>query len=607
MSNAIIRMLTCGSVDDGKSTLIGRLLVETDSVPHDTVQSARDVRRVGSTIAAGDIDFSLFTDGLAAEREQGITIDVAYRSMALPNGKRLIIADGPGHEEYTRNMVVAASRADIGLVLVNAVRGVRTQTLRHLTVCSLMGVQRIIIAVNKLDALNFAKSAYDGIIESLQPVIKKLAIKDVHFVPISALHGANVSTKSTECDWYAGGTVLELIQSWEDLRISANTPRLNIQSIARTEEFRGISGTVVDGTFKTGDTVAILPGGKQAQISKIVTFTGDLAQAQAGQAVTLELVPDSDATRGDTIVLLDQSFPSSDTLEVTLVWLHSTGLKLNNSYYVMNGSSQTAGVVTSIKSKLNVNTGISAHSDTLEVNEIATVQIRLNSPLPLLKYSQSRDLGNLILVDRATSETMAAGMIGKVIQHSPNVFTQDYDIDASMRAQQLNQRPKVLWLTGLSGSGKSTIANLLEKKLFLNGKKAFVLDGDNLRHGINNDLGFSQEDRKENIRRTAEIAKLMWEAGLIVVVALISPYRLDREKAKALLPEGEFLEIWVNTPQAVCQSRDPKGLYSKAAAGQISNFTGIGQEYEIPIVPDLMLNGEADPESNANRIIELLQ
>ncbi|MGA1609232.1 MAG: adenylyl-sulfate kinase, partial [Candidatus Nanopelagicaceae bacterium] len=607
MSRSIIRLLTCGSVDDGKSTLIGRLLVETDSVPHDTIKAAKSVRRTGSTIPAGEIDFSLLTDGLEAEREQGITIDVAYRSMSLLNGKRLIIADAPGHEQYTRNMAVAASRAHIALVLVDASRGIRPQTLRHLTICSLMGVERIIIVINKLDAVGYDKKVFDSLVDELMPTIDRLGIKDHTFIPVSALHGDNVVYKSDAAAWYQGPTLLEHIQEWDGATVDRSvSAHLGIQMISRAENFRGLSGTVVNGSFKVGDDVVVLPARKSAKIARLVTFDGDIETAENSRAVTMVLEPDVDATRGDVIELQGSETRPESRFTANLVWLGESELIHSRSYFFISGSSQVTGMVTSIRHKLNINTGEHVSSRTLAMNEIGTVEMALDTPLSLANYDQSRETGNFVIVDRLTMNTVGAGMILHPLRRSQNVTEHHYEITREMRAQQKGQRAKVVWLTGLSGSGKSTIANAVEKKLFSLGIHSYILDGDNLRLGLNKDLGFTKEDRAENVRRVSEVAHTMVDAGLVVIVALVSPFAADRDQARTLFNDGEFLEVWVKTPAEICAERDPKGLYKKAASGEIPNLTGVGQEYESPEKAELVLDGTAPLDESVDRLIKVI-
>lgn len=606
MGKPIIRLLTCGSVDDGKSTLIGRLLVETDSVPHDTVASARNVRRSGSTIKAGEVDFSLLTDGLEAEREQGITIDVAYRSMSLLNGKRLIIADAPGHEQYTRNMVVAASRADVALVLIDASRGIRTQTLRHLTICSLMRVERVAVVVNKLDAMNYSEDIYRQILSELKDVIIRLGIKDFQGIPVSALAGDNVVTRSTNMDWYDGPTIVEYIQTWDKTENHVNKAHLGIQLISRAENFRGLSGTIVNGSFSVNDEVIILPSKKKAKISAIHTYAGTLSRAVESTAVTLVLEPEVDATRGDVIELANNYTEPADRFAATIVWLGENELIHSRSYYLITGSTQIPAIVTVIKNRINVNTGETEPAETLAMNEIGMVEIATDSPIVLNSYLDNRETGNFILVDRASLNTVGAGMVRHALRRSGNITKQNYEIDKRSRDLQKAQTGKVIWLTGLSGSGKSTIANNLEKHLFADGFHSYVLDGDNLRLGLNKDLGFNKSDRAENVRRTSEVAKLMVDAGLIVIVALVSPFAQDRDQARSLFAEGEFIEVWVKTSAEICAQRDPKGLYKKAREGKLPNLSGVGQEYEPPAAPEILLDGTAPVVENVAKIIKEL-
>jgi bifunctional enzyme CysN/CysC len=606
MEKPIIRLVTCGSVDDGKSTLIGRLLVETDSVPDDTVDSAKTVRRSGSTIKAGEIDFSLLTDGLEAEREQGITIDVAYRSMNLINGRRLIISDAPGHEQYTRNMAVAASRADIALVLVDATRGIRTQTLRHLTICSLMGVTKIAVVINKLDGVGYNEQIYMDIQEGLKETIERLEIANIQFVPVSALAGDNVVYGTDNMPWYQGPTLLEYIQEWDIEDAGENLPRLGVQMISRAENFRGLAGTIVGGKFAVGDAVAVLPSKKTAKISQISTFDGDVQSAEDGRAVTLVLEPDVDATRGDVIELAVKASTPADRFAATVVWLGETDLIHSKSYFLISGSTQVPAIVTNIRHVLNINNGEQEAARTLKTNEIGVVELATDAPIALTAYKQNRFKGNFILVDRASMNTVGAGMVIHSLRRSANISEHHYEIDREARAAQKNQKAKVIWLTGLSGSGKSTIANAIEKKLFSLGMHSYVLDGDNMRLGLNKDLGFTREDRAENVRRVSEVAHSLYDAGLIVIVALVSPYAEDRVQAKALFPEGDFAEVWVKTPAEVCAERDPKGLYKKAAAGELPNLTGVGQEYEAPEAAELVLDGTVSIEQNLETVLNKL-
>ena len=606
MQTSVLRMLTCGSVDDGKSTLIGRLLVQTDSVPHDTVGAARNVRRAGSTIAAGEIDFSLLTDGLEAEREQGITIDVAYRSMSLLDGRRLIISDAPGHEQYTRNMAVAASRADIAIVLIDATKGVRTQTLRHLMICNLMGVSRVIVAINKLDAVDYSQEIFTTIKDDLLSQMSRFDLPDIHFIPMSALAGDNVVTQSTVMPWYTGQTLLECIQSWQPKKSEEITMRARVQSIVRAEDFRGISTTIYRASVAVGEQVRIHPSNQIATISTIVADMKNVKSADEGDAVTLVLQPEVDVTRGDLIASINEEVSASDRFSAHLVWLNEEALIHSRSYLLISGPTQIPVIVTKIRHSIDVNTGEEKAANTLGMNEIGVVEIATNQPLALLPYQESREFGNFILVDRLTSQSVGAGMIRHALRRGENITYQAYEVDKSARESAKNQRAKLIWLTGLSGSGKSTIANALEKRLHALGMHAYVLDGDNLRMGLNVDLGFTPEDRAENVRRVSEVGKLMIDAGLIVITALVSPFEVDRQRARSIFDEGDFIEVFVDTPVDVCISRDPKGLYKKASQGQIPNFTGVGQDYERPTKPELTLNGQEDVLVSTEQILKYL-
>ena len=603
---SIVRLVTCGSVDDGKSTLIGRLLVETDSVPHDTLDATKKTRRPGSIIPAGEIDFSLLTDGLEAEREQGITIDVAYRSMSLLDGRRLIIADAPGHEQYTRNMAVAASRADIALVLVDATRGIRPQTLRHLTICSLMGVKKIIVVINKMDVSGFDKSLFDSLVAELQLATNRLALHEVYFVPVSALEGDNVTFKSDRISWYKGNSVLEEVQEWRDQSSDSEHARLSVQLINRADNFRGVSGTISQGRFKVGEEVTVLPSERKAKLARIVTFAGELTEAHSGDAITMVLEPDIDVTRGDYIERTKLYTQPADRFAANLVWIDEEELIHSRSYYLVNGSGMVPATVTNIKHRLDVLDGSHQSARTLAMNEIGLVEIATDAPIPLTTYSDNRNSGNFVLVDRVTFNTVGAGMVVHTLRRATNITKHDYEVDKSARSKQKGQRAKLIWLTGLSGSGKSTIANALEKRLFESGIHSYVLDGDNLRLGLNKDLGFTKEDRAENVRRVAEVGKLMVDAGLVVVVALVSPFKVDRDHAREQFAGDEFIEVWVKTPAEICAQRDPKGLYKKAKSGALPNLTGVGQDYEPPTSAELVLDGTEDVAINVEKLIKTI-
>lgn len=606
MSSALIRLVTCGSVDDGKSTLIGRLLVETDSVPHDTVDAAKKVRRTGSVIPAGEIDFSLLTDGLEAEREQGITIDVAYRSMNLRNGSRLVIADAPGHEQYTRNMVVAASRANIALVLVDATRGIRTQTLRHTSICSLSGVERIIIVINKLDAVGFKKEIYDSLVEDLQQKISHLTIKEFISIPVSALAGDNVSTSSENLSWFKGPTLLEAIEGWVPSAESTADPHFRVQSVARAENFRGVSGTLESGALSVGDELKVLPSKLAVKISEIIKYKESKSELSTGETAILRFENEVDVARGDVLTSNIGDFEGSDRFVANLVWLDEEPLVLSRSYLLLAGSTATPAIVVGIKGKQRIVEGGVEPTSSLRMNEIGEVEIATDKPVVLRNYLSSRNTGNFILIDRKSMQSSGAGMFNHTLRRSSNITKHDYEITSKERSLQKNQSAKVIWLTGLSGSGKSTIANLVEKELFSQGKHCYVLDGDNVRLGINKDLGFTPEDRAENVRRVSEIARLFVDAGLIVIVALVSPFEVDRQAARSLFGPEQFAEVWINTSPEVCAERDPKGLYKKAKAGNLPNLTGVGQEYEPPSNPELILDGSQDLNRNVAAVLGLM-
>jgi bifunctional enzyme CysN/CysC len=503
-------------------------------------------------------------------------------------------------------MAVAASRADIALVLVDATRGIRTQTLRHLTICSLMGVTKIAVVVNKLDGAGYSQQVFQEIQEGLKETIARLEIANIEFIPLSALAGDNVVYGSENMPWYQGPTLLEYIQEWDVLDAGENLPRLNVQMISRAENFRGLAGTIVGGKFAVGDEVAVLPSNKTARISQISTFGRDLESAADGKAVTLVLEPDVDATRGDVIELASSATKPADRFAATVVWLGEQDLIHSKSYILISGSSQVPAIVTTIRHALNINTGDHDPARVLKMNEIGVVELASDAPISLTPYKANRFKGNFILVDRATMNTVGAGMVTHALRRSANISEHHYEIDREARAAQKNQKAKVIWLTGLSGSGKSTIANALEKKLFSLGMHAYVLDGDNMRLGLNKDLGFTREDRAENVRRVSEVAHNLYDAGLITIVALVSPYAEDRAQARALFPEGDFAEVWVKTPAEVCAERDPKGLYKKAASGELPNLTGVGQEYEPPLEADLVLDGTVGIEENMQRLTEIV-
>ena len=600
----VLHLVTCGSVDDGKSTLIGRLLAETGSVPTDQLDYARRTRRGGSTIPVGEIDYSLLTDGLEAEREQGITIDVAYRHMNLPNGRRVLIADAPGHEQYTRNMAVAASNGDVAVLLVDAARGVRQQTHRHLTVCALMGVRTVVVAINKMDLVGYEQSVFDALVADVLATAERLEVPQVVAIPISAMDGQNVTTPTDHMPWYSGPSLLGFLEQWQPIAaVDSVGFRFPVQYIVRAENnFRGYAGTVVSGTVRAGDTITVADSGRPAVVERIVTHGGDLPEASVGQAVTLTLDHEVDVTRGDVIAGGSELQPA-DRFAVDLVWLGEQPLAHGRSYLLVSGSRSVPATVTNVRNRMDVVTGYEHAARILEMNDIGRVEIATDRPIPMDPYRACRDTGGFLLVDRVTADTVAAGLMRHSMRRAFNVVHQDYEINHEARALLMGHEAKVVWLTGLPGSGKSTIADSAVRRLHAMGVHTYVLDGDNVRGGLNKDLGFTSEDRAENVRRVAEVAKLMRDAGLVVFVALVSPYRADRETAAALFEPGEFLEVYVDTPVEVCSERDPKGLYAKAAAGNLPNMTGVGQGYEPPLSPGLILHGTGDLEASVDELI----
>ena len=600
----LLRVVTCGSVDDGKSTLIGRLLVETESVPLDEVERARTYRRAGSIIPVGEVDYSLLTDGLEAEREQGITIDVAYRHLLLPSGRRVVLADGPGHEQYTRNMAVAASDADVALLLVDATKGVRDQTMRHLTVCALMKVGTVVAVINKLDAKNFSQELVTEISDKLKQAADRLGVKSLVIIPVSALLGDNVIEKSKNTPWYDGPTVLGALQQWAPGKSLDSAPlRLPVQTILRADDWRGYGGTVVSGSLRLGDSFVVAQSGKTAKIAQLYV-NGDPAEiALATDAVAFKPDVEVDISRGDVICAADEQLQPADRFSADLVWIGEEPLAHGRSYALISGPTSVNATVTTIRHKLDVNTGHEDAARVLNLNEIGRVTFATEKPIPLDLYSDVRDTGGFLLVDRVTKHTVAAGMVHHVLRRSFNVVPHEFEINKEARGRLKAQTPKVIWLTGLPGSGKSTLANEVERRLYAAGVHTYLLDGDNVRTGLNKDLGFTATDRAENVRRVGEVAKLMVDAGLVVLVSLVSPFRSDRDAVKEIFPTGEFIEVFVDTPVEICAQRDPKGLYAKAQAGDLPNMTGMGQNYEPPLKADLVIDGTADLAQSAALVI----
>jgi bifunctional enzyme CysN/CysC len=602
----MLRFITCGSVDDGKSTLIGRLLYDSKMIFEDQLASLEaDSKKVGTQ--GQEIDFALLVDGLAAEREQGITIDVAYRFFNTEK-RKFIVADCPGHEQYTRNMVTGASTADLAVILIDTRKGVLVQTRRHSYLCHLIGIKNIVLAVNKMDLVDYDQATFDAIVAEYRAFASGIGIESITAMPLSGFKGDNITSLSPNTPWYQGPTLIEHLETVEVLSAAdASKPfRLPVQWVNRPNlDFRGFSGLIASGTVKPGDAVRVLPSGKTSTVTRIVTLGGDLDQAVAGQSVTLCLADEIDCSRGNLIAAADQPPEAADQFESTLVWLADEALHVGRSYWLKLGTQLVSVSVQQPKYAINVNSMEHIAAKTLELNAIGVAEIIADKPLVFEPYATSRALGGFILIDKLTNATVAAGMLHFALRRAQNVHWQATDIGRESHAALKNQKPRVLWFTGLSGSGKSTIANEVEKRLNLMNRHTFLLDGDNVRHGLNKDLGFTEADRIENIRRVGEVAKLMTDAGLIVLTAFISPFRAERDMVRAMLPEGEFIEIFVDTPLEVAEARDVKGLYKKARSGTLKNFTGIDSPYEPPAAPDIRVNTvEMTPEEAADFIIK---
>jgi bifunctional enzyme CysN/CysC len=590
----ILRVVACGSVDDGKSTLIGRLLAETGSVPDDQLDYARRTRRGGSTVATGEVDYSLLTDGLAAEHEQGITIDVAYRHLDLPSGRRVIIADAPGHEQYTRNMTVAASTADVAMLLIDATKGIRPQTRRHLAVCALMRVRTVIAVVNKLDAVGYDHEVFQTLAGQARTAAAGFDLVDVQVIPVSALRGDNVVVDSPNMPWYHGPTVLGALSAGQPAPDDAGQFRLPVQYVIRANGFRGFAGTVVGGSLRPGDAVTVAGNGVASTIGRVLGPNGEVDRAGPATPVTVTVTDDIDIRRGDLLTTPQASrdgLAPARAFSATLVWTGREPLRHGRSYLLLAGPLTVPAVVTTVRGRLDVVSGTQFAARTLTINDIGTVELTTDTPIPLDSYHTGRDTGSFLLADRVSKDTVAAGMVRYALRRGRNVTPHTYTVDRAARQRLKGQQASVLWLTGLPGAGKSTIADALERRLHAMGLHTYVLDGDNVRSGLNKDLGFTPEDRAENVRRVAETARLLLDAGLIVIVALVSPFRADRAVARSLFAAGDFVEVWINTPAEVCADRDPKGLYAKAKAGTLPNMTGVGQVYEPPEHPDLVVDG----------------
>jgi bifunctional enzyme CysN/CysC len=605
----LLRFITCGSVDDGKSTLIGRMLYESKLIFDDQLAALQgDSRKWGTQ--GEELDLALLVDGLAAEREQGITIDVAYRFFSTER-RKFIVADTPGHEQYTRNMATGASTADLAVILIDARKGVLTQTRRHSTIVSLLGIRHIVLAVNKMDLVGYSQSRFEEIVAEYRDFAARIGLGDVTAIPLSALKGDNVVARSAAMPWYDGPALMPWLETVEvdEFRMQQAPFRLPVQWVNRPNlDFRGFAGTIAGGTVRPGDRVRVLPSGRESTVRRIVTYDGDLPLAVAGQSVTLTLADEIDISRGDLICAATAPAEVADQFETTIVWMHDDPLLVGRQYWLKIGGSTVPVQVTDLKYRLNVNTLEHLAAKTLALNEIGVANIGLDRPIAFDPYAANRDTGGFILIDRISNATVGAGMIHFALRRAHNIHVQPVDVNKAVRARLMGQQPCVLWFTGLSGAGKSTVANLVEKKLAALGRHTYLLDGDNVRHGLNKDLGFTPADRVENIRRIAEVAKLMVDAGLIVLTAFISPFRAERRLARSLLAEGEFFEIFVDVPLAVAEARDAKGLYAKARRGELKNFTGIDSPYEPPEAPELRLDTAAlDPDVAAERVVALLR
>ncbi|MEM7121303.1 MAG: sulfate adenylyltransferase subunit CysN [Pseudomonadota bacterium] len=605
---SLLRFITCGSVDDGKSTLIGRLLFDSKLIYEDQLAALeRDSKVSGTT--GDDVDLALLVDGLQAEREQGITIDVAYRFFSTDR-RKFIVADTPGHEQYTRNMATGASTASLAVILVDARKGVLTQTRRHSFIVSLMGIRQIVLAVNKMDLVDYAENVFSTIVNDYRVFAEGLGVDDITAIPMSALKGDNVLTTGDSMPWYDGPTLMAHLETVDVTTDDASRPfRLPVQLVTRPNlDFRGYSGTIAGGSVKPGDPVIALPSGRQSKVERIVTYDGDLDSGQAGQAVTLTLEDEIDISRGDILSASDQPCEVSDQFGVHLLWMSDEPLYPGREYIMQSATKTVTATITELKYKVNVNTLDHQAAKDLHLNEIGWCNLSLDQAIPFDPYEDNRQTGGFILVDRLTNGTVGAGAISFALRRGANIAWQELDVDKAAHSRLKSQAPGILWFTGLSGSGKSTIANLVEKRLHALGRHTYVLDGDNVRHGLNRDLGFTDADRVENIRRVSEVAKLFVDAGIIVLVSFISPFRSERRMARETVAENEFMEIFVDTPLEVCEGRDPKGLYEKARAGKIANFTGIDSPYEAPEAAELVLKTETmTAEAGADQVVAMLR
>ncbi|NLD01147.1 MAG: sulfate adenylyltransferase subunit CysN [Gammaproteobacteria bacterium] len=606
---SLLRFITCGSVDDGKSTLIGRLLFESKMLFEDQLAAVEaDSRKFGTQ--GEELDLALLVDGLAAEREQGITIDVAYRFFSTDK-RKFIVADTPGHEQYTRNMITGASTADAAIMMVDARKGLLPQTRRHSYLVSLLGIRHIVVAINKMDLVEYSEAAYNSIVQDYTELADHLGLENVTFIPMSAFKGENITEPSAKMPWYTGPALMDFLENAEvDEDAHLNAPfRMQVQWVNRPNlDFRGFTGTIASGKIRPGDRIRVQPSGHESTIARIVTMDGDLDEAIVGQSITLTTTDEIDISRGDVISTVAAPAEIADQFEVTVNWMHAEPLLPGRPYLMKIGTRTVTASITDIKYQVNVNTRQHMPAKTLELNDIGVCNISLDRAIAFDPYKQNRDMGSFILIDRLSNNTIGAGMINFALRRSHNIHMQPVDVDKSARTRIKGQKSAVLWFTGLSGSGKSSIANAVEKRLHAMGHHTYLLDGDNVRHGLNKDLGFTDADRVENIRRIAEVSKLMVDAGLIVLSAFISPFRAERDMARNMLQDNEFIEIHVDTPLAIAEERDVKGLYRKARAGELTNFTGIDSPYEIPESPELRIDtSNTQIEAAVEQIIAVLR
>jgi bifunctional enzyme CysN/CysC len=607
-AKSLLRFITCGSVDDGKSSLIGRLLYETKMIFDDQFAALKDdSKKVGTR--GGEVDFALLVDGLAAEREQGITIDVAYRFFTTER-RKFIVADTPGHEQYTRNMVTGASTADLAVILIDARKGVLTQTRRHSYLAALLGIRHIVLAVNKMDLVDYSQEVFAKIERDYRGFAQQIKLEAITCIPVSAIAGDNVTTRSDRTAWYSGPALLQHLETVEVFDpAQSGAFRMPVQWVNRPNaDFRGFAGLIASGSVRRGDALRVLPSGRTSTVARVFSGEGEASSAVAGESVTLTLADEIDVSRGDVLAAAEDPPLVANQFEATIVWMHDEPLLQGRSYLLKLATQTVAATVAPIKYRVNVNTLEHLAAKKLDLNDIGVCGLEVSSAIAFESYRDSRVLGGFILMDRVTNNTVGAGLLHFALRRSQNVHWQALDVNKAARAGLSHQKPCILWFTGLSGAGKSTIANLVEKQLHADGRQTYLLDGDNVRHGLNKDLGFTDEDRVENIRRVAEVARLMVDAGLIVIVSFISPFRSERRMARGLVEAGEFIEVFVDTPLAQAEARDVKGLYKKARRGELKNFTGIDSPYEAPENPEIHLDtGQLMPEAAAVRVIKYLR